>query len=197
MNDEMKWELQLFADVDNKEPDEGDNKDPNGGNNPKPEGGEPEKEKTGDKKYTDKDVDSIVEKKFARWKAQHEKELEDAKKEAVKLAKMNEEQKKDYELEKIKSENEKLRAEAARYELGKTATGILKESKIEATQDILDFVVGRDAAETKANIDKFVEVINSQVKAAEIERATGKTPRSYGSNDDNKSEILKRIEKYK
>lgn len=187
MTDELKWKLQLFAEdpndpADPNEPD-GDPKDPDGNDD--------------EKKYSDKDVDKIVEKKFAKWKAQHEKDLKDAKDEAAKLAKMNADQKKDYELEKVKKERDDLKAQAQRFEMGKTAASILKEHKIDATEDILDFVVGADADSTKANIDKFVGIINAQVKAAEVQRATGKgTPKNYGGGGE-QNEILKRIEKYK
>ncbi|MDD6298190.1 DUF4355 domain-containing protein [Hornefia butyriciproducens] len=198
MSDELKWKLQLFAD----DPDGGDPGNPEGndpdGNDPEgdPDGNDPDG-KEGEKKYTDKDVDRIVEKKFARWKAQHEKDLKDAKAEAEKLAKMNADQKKDYELEKVRAENAKLKADAAKVELGKEATKILKESKIDATQDILEFVVGEDADSTKANIDKFVGIINAQVRAAEVQRATGGgTPKKYGGGGE-QNEILKRVEKYK
>ena len=195
MNDELrKWKLQLFA--DEPDPEEGgkpDNDNPDGGD---PKKNKPDDDKGGEKKYTDDDVNGIVEKKFAKWKAQHEKDLAEAKKEAEKLAKMNADQKKDYDMEKLKAENEKLKAEAARIELGKEATNILKEHEIDATQDILDFVVGADANSTKANIDRFVGIINSQVKAAEVKRAKGKTPKDFGDGGDgNISEIAKRIEK--
>jgi len=197
MNDELrKWKLQLFA--DEPDPEEGgkpDNDNPDGGD---PKKNKPDDDKGGEKKYTDDDVNGIVEKKFAKWKAQHEKDLAEAKKEAEKLAKMNADQKKDYDMEKLKAENEKLKAEAARIELGKEATNILKEHEIDATQDILDFVVGADANSTKANIDRFVGIINSQVKAAEVKRAKGKTPKDFGDGGDgNISEIAKRIEKYR
>lgn len=194
MTDELKWKLQLFAEdpndpADPNEPD-GDPKEPDG--DPKdPDGDDDEK------KYSDKDVDKIVEKKFAKWKAQHDKDLKDAKDEAAKLAKMNADQKKDYELEKVKKERDDLKAQAQRFEMGKTAASILKEHKIDATEDILDFVVGADADSTKANIDKFVGIINAQVKAAEVQRATGKgTPKNYGGGGE-QNEILKRVEKYK
>lgn len=197
MNDELrKWKLQLFA--DEPDPEEGgkpDNDNPDGGD---PKKNKPDDDKGGEKKYTDDDVNGIVEKKFAKWKAQHEKDLAEAKKEAEKLAKMNADQKKDYDMEKLKAENEKLKAEAARIELGKEATNILKEHEVDATQDILDFVVGKDADSTKSNIDKFVEIINVQVKAAEVKRAKGKTPKDFGDGGDgNISEIAKRIEKYR
>lgn len=128
--------------------------------------------------------------------ADYAKNLDDAKKEATKLAKMNADQKRDYDMEKLKAENEALKKQAAKVELSKTASALLKEQKIDATQDILDFVVGDDAEQTKANIDKFVGIIESVKKAAEVQRATGSAPKSYG-NSDPLTEIQKRIAKYK
>ena len=184
-----KWNLQLFADdpIDQKGPAEEKPKDEQ---EPKPE--KPE----GEKKYTDADVDKIVDKKYAAWKDKHEKDLKDAKAEAAKLAKMNTEQKQQYEMEKLQQENAALKAQAMKVELGREATTLLKESKIDATQDILDFVVGDDAEQTKANIDKFVAIINTQLKAAEVSRATGSTPRRYGDGQSI-SEIQKRVAKYR
>lgn len=95
-----------------------------------------------EKKYTDKDVDAIVNKRFAKWKTEQEQAVKSAKEEAEKLAKMNAEQKQNYEIEKLQKENEKLKQEAAKVELSRSATGILAEKGIEATQDVLDFVVG-------------------------------------------------------
>lgn len=201
MTDELKWKLQLFADDPDGGNPGGDDPDGEGngaGGNQDPDGDNGQNQGgDGDKKYSDADVDKIVEKKFAKWKTQHEQDLEDAKAEAEKLAKMNADQKKDYELEKIKTENAKLKADAARHELGKTAADILKEHQIEATQDMLELVVGEDADSTKANIDKLVGIINAQIKAAEVERATGKTPKNYGDTGTEKTEFQKRIEKYK
>lgn len=150
-----------------------------------------------EKKYSDKDVDAIVNKKFAKWKSEQEAAVKSAKAEAEKLAKMNAEQKQRYELEKLQKENAELKAAAEKVELGRTATSILREHKIDATQDILDFVVGADAEDTKGRIDKLVSIINAQVKAAEVSKATGSTPRSYQNNGNVMSEIDKRIAKYK
>lgn len=184
-----KWNLQLFADdpTDQKDPAEEKPKDEQESKPEKPEG---------EKKYTDADVDKIVDKKYAAWKDKYEKDMKDAKAEAAKLAKMNTEQKQQYEMEKLQQENAELKAQAMKVELGREATTLLKESKIDATQDILDFVVGDDAEQTKANIDKFVAIINAQLKAAEVSRATGFTPRRYGDGQP-MSEVQKRIAKYR
>lgn len=190
-----EWNLQLFA----EDHAAGEQTDPNI-NKGSEEGLEkdPEKGQKGEqeKKYTDADVDKIVDKKYAAWKAKYEKDVQDAKAEAAKLAKMNTEQKQQYEMEKLQQENAELKAQAMKVELGREATTLLKESKIEATQDILDFVVGDDAEQTKANIDKFVSIIDAQLKAAAVNRATGSTPRRYGGGQP-MSEVQKRIAKYR
>jgi hypothetical protein len=109
---------------------------------------------------------------------------------------MNAEQKQQYEMDKLRKENEDLKKANLHSELSRTASGLLKEKNVEATQDILDFVVGDDAEATSKNIDKFVKIIEEQVKRAEIARATGTTPRNITNNGNAMSEIDKRIAKY-
>ena len=150
-----------------------------------------------EKKYTDKEVDAIVNKRFAKWKTEQEQAVKSAKEEAEKLAKMNAEQKQNYEIEKLQKENEKLKQEAAKVELSRSATGILAEKGIEATQDVLDFVVGNDADDTNAKIDKLVKIVESQLKKAEIARATGTTPKTMTNSGSQLSEFEKRLAKYK
>lgn len=150
-----------------------------------------------EKKYTDKDVDAIVNKRFAKWKTEQEQAVKSAKEEAEKLAKMNAEQKQNYEIEKLQKENEKLKQEAAKVELSRSATGILAEKGIEATQDVLDFVVGNDADDTNAKIDKLVKIVEYQLKKAEIARATGTTPKTMTNSGSQLSEFEKRLAKYK
>lgn len=150
-----------------------------------------------EKKYTDKDVDAIVNKRFAKWKTEQEQAVKSAKEEAEKLAKMNAEQKQNYEIDKLQKENEKLKQEAAKVELSRSATGILAEKGIEATQDVLDFVVGNDADDTNAKIDKLVKIVESQLKKAEIARATGTTPKTMTNSGSQLSEFEKRLAKYK
>lgn len=178
--------LQLFAEVDQVE----------GGQ--EGETTEEQHENQGpEKKYSDDDLDKIINAKFARWKEDQDKKIKNAQEEAAKLAKMNAEQKQQYEMEKLRKENEDLKKANLHAELGRSASGLLKERNIEATQDILDFVVGEDAETTNKNIDKFVKVIEEQVKRAEIARATGTTPKNITNNGNTLSEIDKRLAKYK
>jgi len=169
--------LQRFADEndDVKEDIDDDAKEPAGGENEPPE---PEK------KYTDDDVNEIVAKKFAKWKAKEEERVKNEREEAAKLAKMNADEKQKYELEQLKAENAKLKEEAEMLEMSKTATGLLKEKGIDATAEMLEFVVTTEAESTKANIDKLVNIINGQLERADKERAKGTPPPAFSGDGD-------------
>lgn len=143
------------------------------------------------------EFDRRVAKALGTQKAKLDGEYADAKKEAEKLAKMNAEQRRQYEMDKLRKENEDLKKANMRIELGSTASSLLKEHDIDATQDILEFVVGDDADTTNKNIDKFVKIIEAQVKKAELARATGTTPRNIINNGNTMTEIDRRIAKYK
>ena len=199
-DDELRrWNLQMFA-------DEGEDGNEGEGS----EGGSAEDADNGgaqEKTFSQDEVNRLVEKRLAKerakLKAETEKQVKDAQEEAAKLARMNAEQKREYEQEKlkqqmeaIKAENETLKKEALRTQLGQEAAAILKESKIEATPDILEFVVGDDAETTKAKIGKFVSVIQAQIKAHDIERATGSVPKNYGGSKDKPDPFQAIINKY-
>lgn len=153
-----------------------------------------------EKTFTQEEVNEMIKQRLGREREKAEKEyktkLEKEKAEAEKLAAMNEQQKVAYELEQVKKENADLKASQAKYEMSKTAAAIFKENKIDATQEMLDFVVSDTAEATKANIEKLLSVIQSQVKAAEVKRATGTTPETYGEANE-KDAFAKKLDKWK
>ena len=153
-------------------------------------GAEPEK------KYSDDDLNKIISQKYAKWSEKTDKAIEDAKAEAVKLAKMNAEQKVAYESEQKDRKIAEMEAQLQKIELGKVAGEILKEQGMDATQDILDMVVGTTAEETKTQVEAFVKLVNAQVEIRERQRATGTTPKSY-TGAEPLSEIEQRIAKYR
>ena len=122
-----RFNLQLFADdpastgtVDNSNPATSDDGSAgNGGDLETDSKGKDDKGSTAnpEKKYTDKDVDEILNKKFASWRAKHEKDVQAAEAEAAKKAKMSADEAKEYELNQIKEENEKLKAQQLHYQL--------------------------------------------------------------------------------
>ena len=145
----------------------------------------------------DRRVSKAIETALGNAKAKWQEDSDQKAEEAAKVAKMNAEQKQQYELEKLQKENERLLAESVRNQLARNATGVLAEKGIEATQDVLDFVVGADEADTNARIDTLVKIVESQLKKAEIARATGITPKNMNNSGSQMSEFEKRLAKYK
>lgn len=145
----------------------------------------------------DRRVSKAIETALGNAKVKWQEDADQKAEEAAKVAKMNAEQKQKYELEKLQKENKRLLEEATRNELGRNAVGVLTEKGIEATQDVLDFVVGTDEADTNARIGKLVKIVESQLKKAEIARATGTTPKTMANSGSQLSEFDKRIAKYK
>jgi len=192
-----RFNLQLFAEGEEGGADEGNASGAEG------EEGKDENDfdtflKNGDHQAEfDRRVAKALETQKSKLDAAHKSALATAKTEAEKLAKMNAEQKEQYEIDQLRKENEELKAAQAHAELARTASQLLKESQIDATTDILDFVVGSDAESTQANIAKFVAIVQAQVKAAEVARATGRTPKDYKGEGKELSEMDKRIAKYK
>lgn len=199
-NELRKMMLQLFAEGDDPDPknDPGNEPDPNkddnsddkGGDNNEPDGKKDELEK----KYTDDDVNKIVQKKIAE---ERKKAEEQAKKEAKK-AKMSAEEKAKFEREELEKERDDLKKQILHHELSDKAAQMLKEQGISATPEMLAFVVGEDEEATEENVKKFVGVINDQQKLADEKRAKGKTPEDFGDNngDPKMTEVEKRIAKY-
>lgn len=124
-------------------------------------------------KFTQKQLDKIVQDRVNRL----EQDKQDAIDEAKKLAKMNADEKKDYELEKLRQENERYKQNENRYELGKEATKILAESNIVATDDILDFVVREDADKTSAAVKAFSDLVDKISDDRMKEKLKGTSPK--------------------
>lgn len=145
----------------------------------------------------DRRVSKAIETALGNAKVKWQEDADQKAEEAAKVAKMNAEQKQQYELDKLKRENERLQAESVKNQLSRNAAGVLSDKGIEATQEVLDFVVGADEADTNARIDTLVKIVESQLKKAEIARATGTTPKTMTNQGSQMSEFDKRLAKYK
>ena len=177
ITDRELWDLQLFAEetAESEEPSEE----------------QQEEAKT----FTQDEVNEMIKKRLAREKAKLKAETEEAVKtaqaEAAKLAKMNADQKREYEekkkdeqIAKQQEEIAKLKAETLRAELSRQVGSELQSE-------------GRDAEETKARKDKFISIIQADRKAQAEKRATGTTPKQYGGGQktDPFANIMKKYNK--
>ena len=123
---------------------------------------EPEvKQAQNEKKYTDAEVDAIIDKKFAKWKAEQEaKEAEDKK-----LSKMNDSEKAEHEKQKLLDQIKSLEDEKTLFNMTKEARGMLSESNITLSDELLGQLVTLDAEQTKANIESFTQAFQAAVSA--------------------------------
>nr|DAZ02127.1 MAG TPA: capsid scaffolding protein [Caudoviricetes sp.] len=124
-------------------------------------------------KYTDKDVDEILNRKFAEWQKKQQKAVDEAKK----LAEMDATQKAEYQRDQLQKELDELKRASALAEMSKTARKMLSDSGINISDDLLSVMVTTDAEETKAAIDGFSQMFSDAVEAAVKERLKGEPPR--------------------
>ena len=191
MNEELrKWNMQLFADEDPEELEQENE----------------EQEEQEDKKpdtltLTQAELDEMIKKAKAKDRAafrnQLEKQFKDEQAEAEKKAKMSAEDKVKYELDQYRKRVEELEAAQTRAQLGKEATKLLKEKDIDASDEILAFLVGEDEEDTGNRVNAFVDVVETLVEKREKARATGKTPKSTNTKHEEISEIQQRINRHK
>ena len=157
--------LQLFADGEASA-------DPSRGESGKTDDQVPAEPKTpepqDEKKYTDAEVDVIIDKKFAKWKSEQEAKENEAKK----LAKMNADEKQKYQLDQREQELADREKAIARKELTAEARSMLSERDLPV--ELVDVVNLTDA-------DSVTESINAIQKSWEAAVQKGVSDRLKGS----------------
>lgn len=181
-NDRLPFCLQLFADetsgenestgTENTQSTEGQDSQEKKGQDNK------EKNKESEKKYSDKDLNAIIDKRFARWKADQEKE----KAEAERLADMNAQERAEAERDKVQKELDELKAKNAIAEMTNEARKMCTEHNINVGDDLLSVLVNQDADKTKKAVDTFVKMFEQEVEKAVKEKLKGNGPKRGGSN---------------
>ena len=92
---------------------------------------------------------------------------------------MNEEEKREFEYEKLQEELAELKRKDAYYGLSREASKMLAEHDIQADDDLLQFVVKDDAEGTQTAVNAFVEVINTKVEQGVQKALSGRTPKAH------------------
>lgn len=180
--DRIKLNLQFFAEPAG-EPDNGDN----GNENDSIDTSNDNQDNEPELKYSDDDVDRIVNEKYAKFAAKKQKEVDEAKK----LAKMSKDDKQKFEMDKLKSEAQEAQNELAKYQMRDTAKQMILDGGAIPTDEMIDLVTSSDAETTKTNVSKalnFAKAIREQVTK---ELSQGTTPRAVGSPTLSKQEIMK------
>lgn len=169
----LKMKLQLLADDNSR-----DNAPTDNSEQKETENNNSDDKKQNEKKYTDDEVNEIINKKFEKWTKQKEKEMDEAKK----LADMTAQEKVEYERNQLKKELEELRNANTISEMSKTARGILKERNIDISDELLSMLVTKEADTTKKNVEGFAEMFDKAVEKAVNEKLKGNPPKKGPGN---------------
>nr|DAR44680.1 MAG TPA: Major capsid protein [Caudoviricetes sp.] len=131
---------------------------------------EPAPQPQDEKKYTDADVDEIINKKFAKWKAEQEAKENEAKK----LAKMNADEKQKYQLDQREQELANREQAIARKELTAEAKAMLSERGLPVELvGVIDLTSAETVTDSVASIQKTWE---DAVQKGVSDRMKGSAP---------------------
>ena len=133
-----------------------------------------------EKKYTDKDVDAIIDKKFAKWKSDQDKAIADAVakvEEANRLAQMNDKEKADHERAVMEQELADLKAEKAFNSMLSEARGMLKADGLTVPEEIVKALVTDSAETTQSAVKAFSGMFQKAVDEAVKEKLGGSEPK--------------------
>ncbi|MBB1086379.1 DUF4355 domain-containing protein [Limosilactobacillus fastidiosus] len=141
----------------------------------------PEKQQVqSEKMFTQEEVDKMIQKRLDRAMKDKDSEIESAKNEAVKLAKMNKDQKKDYELQQAQQHAQDAEAKLARYELRDAARKQLIDAGYTPTDDDIDLIVTDKAESTQANAAALLDMVERIKESVRNDLLKGKTPSGGG-----------------
>ena len=125
-----------------------------------------------EKKYSDADLDKIIENKFAKWQKQQAKAVDEAKK----LANMTAQERVEHERDKLKAELDALKKANTIAEMEKTARGILQNDGVNIPDSIISYLVADDAEATSANVKAFSKAFKAAVQAEVKSQLSHKSP---------------------
>ena len=131
-------------------------------------------------KYTDAQVDEIINKKFAKWKADSDKAVADAVakvEEAHKLSQMNEKEKADHERKQMEDELARYKAMETHNAMMTEARNMLKADNLSISDDILNVLVTDNAETTKAAVQAFSAAFQTAVNEAVKTQLAGSEPK--------------------
>ncbi len=140
-----------------------------------------------EKKYSDADLDKIINQKFAKWQKDQEKAVDEAKK----LASMTEQEKAEHERDEFRKELEALKKANNMAEMGKQARKLLSDDGINVPDNLVDMIITDNAETTKTNVEAFSKLFKGAVQSAVKEALKGKAPGTGSSGTITKEQILK------
>lgn len=178
----QKFRLQMFAeDRDGNDPGDDLDDDDDPDNDPDDDDGH---------KWTDEEVNALVERKMAEWQKKQEKKQKKAS-EAERLKNMTDEEKKAARMKELEDKVAEFTHRDAIASMEKQARSILAEKNISVGDAVVSMLVSEDADDTKDAVEAFATAFQDAVKKAVAEALKGKTPKVGGASKLTKEEIMK------
>lgn len=131
-----------------------------------------------EKTFTQKDVDKLIQERVAREQAKWEKKVQDERTEAEKLAKMNADQKAEYEKQKREDELAKREKDITTRELRATAYETLAEKNL--PKELVDILNYESAETCNKSIEAVEKAFQSAVEKAVNDKLRGGNPPKGG-----------------
>lgn len=139
-------------------------------------------------KYTDADVNNLLNKKFAEWQAKQDRKNS----EAEKLAKMTAEEKANARLKALEDKLKEYELKDSRAAMATQARNILQDKGVHINDDLLSNLIAADAESTKTNVESFISLYEKAVENAVKEKLKGaEAPKKGGTSGYTKEDILK------
>lgn len=178
MNKNKKFNLQLFADdetVNNSQTTTSENGNASNLKN--------EDSNKSQKTYTEEELNAIIDRRYARWQAQAQKQAS----QADKYAQLSSDEK----VKELEKQIKELNNKQAKSDMMKSARVDLRERNIDLDDDLLDLLVVSDNAEkTKENVKNFADLFEKAVESRVKDTLKGHAPKAKSSNIT-KEEIMK------
>lgn len=140
-----------------------------------------------EKKYSQAEVNKMIEARLARERAKN-KAHED---EAEKLARMSESQKQAKALKDLQDRLDQMEAKEARSKMAATARRMLQDENIMVDDIIIDALVKDDAENTDAAVQAFVKSYKAALKKEAKETFKKPEPKTGGGGTMTRADILK------
>ena len=140
-----------------------------------------------EKKYTQTEVNKMIEARLARERAKS-KAHED---EAEKLARMSESQKQAKALKDLQDRLDQMEAKEARGKMAATARRMLQDESIMVDDIIIDALVKDDAENTDAAVKAFIKSYKAAIKKEAKETFKKPAPKTGGAGTLTRADILK------
>lgn len=185
----LRYGLQLFADSGDggSSGDDGDA----GSNDKGDESEDTDNDDSGnEKKYTDEEVDALIERKFAEWQKKHEKQ-QAKQDEAERLKNMSDQERKDHEMEELRKQVDALQKREAMSKMSTTARSMLSAKGITVDDALVGMLISEDADATKSAVDAFITTFQDAVSKAVKDALKGEVPRKGGTSKLTRDQIMK------